>query len=111
MLFADQVQDELIITLRNHLHGADRKGEQSKITAEELRRVNELLTRLGIAEFAQAYPRDLSVGQRQRAALGAVMITHPPVLLLDEPTRASTGKLRKRWVTCLAAGKRMDWRS
>ncbi len=95
LLFADQVQDELIITLRNHLSGADRKSERAKITAEELRQVEELLTRLGIAEFAQAYPRDLSVGQRQRAALGAVMVTRPPVLLLDEPTRGLDGEAKE----------------
>ncbi|MCA9981327.1 MAG: ATP-binding cassette domain-containing protein, partial [Anaerolineales bacterium] len=34
-----------------------------------------------------AYPRDLSVGQRQRVALGAIMVTRPRILLLDEPTR------------------------
>ena len=38
-------------------------------------------------EYSQAYPRDLSVGQRQRVALGAVAVTRPALLLLDEPTR------------------------
>ena len=46
-----------------------------------------LLERLGLAQLAQEYPRDLSVGQRQRVALGAVTITRPKLLMLDEPTR------------------------
>jgi energy-coupling factor transport system ATP-binding protein len=43
--------------------------------------------RLGLEEVAAAYPRDLSVGQRQRVALGAVTVTRPGLLMLDEPTR------------------------
>ena len=76
LLFADQVQDELIITLRNHLSGADRKAEQGKVTAEELRQVKELLTRLGIAEFAQAYPRSFCRTAPEGGARGSH--GHPP---------------------------------
>jgi ABC-type sulfate/molybdate transport systems ATPase subunit len=46
-----------------------------------------MLDRFGIADLAGHYPRDLSVGQRQRVALAAVMVTRPGALLLDEPTR------------------------
>jgi energy-coupling factor transport system ATP-binding protein len=45
------------------------------------------MERLGIADKAARYPRDLSTGERQRVALGSVMVTHPGALLLDEPTR------------------------
>ena len=48
---------------------------------------DDVLEMLGIARYAQAYPRDLSVGERQRAALGAVIAAQPRLLLLDEPTR------------------------
>ncbi|MFO7541006.1 MAG: ABC transporter ATP-binding protein, partial [Chloroflexota bacterium] len=81
LLFAETVADELYFTLRNH--GLDR-SVNGKGTTE---RVQTLLGQLGLAETAAAYPRDLSVGQRQRVALGAVTITHPRLLLLDEPTR------------------------
>ena len=48
---------------------------------------NQLLDRLGLANKYNEYPRDLSVGERQRVAMGAIMVTHPGALLLDEPTR------------------------
>jgi energy-coupling factor transport system ATP-binding protein len=74
LLFAETVADELTITLRNH-NLLQQNG------------VASLLDRLGLAQLAQEYPRDLSVGQRQRVALGAVTITRPKLLMLDEPTR------------------------
>ena len=77
LLFADTVLDELHITLRNH----GIAPEAAPIAPEML------LVRLGLADKAQRYPRDLSVGERQRVALGAIMVTQPGVLLLDEPTR------------------------
>ncbi len=77
LLFADTVQEELLITLRNH---------QIKPTDAPIL-PTELLARLGLAAAADAYPRDLSVGQRQRVAFGAVTVMKPRLLLLDEPTR------------------------
>jgi energy-coupling factor transport system ATP-binding protein len=50
-----------------------------------------LLERLGIAEHAARHPLDLSGGERQRAALAAIAVTEPAVLLLDEPTRGLPG--------------------
>ncbi|MFZ1768822.1 MAG: ABC transporter ATP-binding protein, partial [Caldilinea sp.] len=49
--------------------------------------VTSLLSRLGLTDKADAYPRDLSVGERQRVALAAITVTRPGALLLDEPTR------------------------
>lgn len=46
-----------------------------------------ILRLLGLEALAEHDPRDLSVGQRQRAALAAVLAGHPAVALLDEPTR------------------------
>ena len=74
LLFAETVREELQLTLANHGLPAGK-------------RVEELLAQLGLAAVADAYPRDLSVGQRQRVAVGAIAVTEPDVLLLDEPTR------------------------
>jgi energy-coupling factor transporter ATP-binding protein EcfA2 len=77
LLFADTVIEELHITLRNHHLDISDANPQP----------GELLARLGLGDKAEYYPRDLSTGERQRVALGAVLVTHPGALLLDEPTR------------------------
>lgn len=77
LLFADTVMDELLVTLRNH------HLDPSEMDLHP----NLLLDRLGLANKAGCYPRDLSAGERQRVALGAILVTHPGALLLDEPTR------------------------
>jgi energy-coupling factor transport system ATP-binding protein len=77
LLFADTVLEELLITLRNH----------HLDLSDSITEPNLLLDRLGLASKANDYPRDLSTGERQRVAMGAVMVTHPGALILDEPTR------------------------
>ena len=78
LLFAESVQDELLVTLHNHQGSEDLQQENFP---------SQLLARLGLADKTAAYPRDLSVGERQRVALAAVTVTQPATLLLDEPTR------------------------
>jgi energy-coupling factor transport system ATP-binding protein len=46
-----------------------------------------VLAVLGLSGLAGRYPRDLSTGERQRAAIAATMAGRPAVALLDEPTR------------------------
>ena len=46
-----------------------------------------LIAELGLAGLAERDPRDLSTGERQRAAIAAVLAGQPRVALLDEPTR------------------------
>jgi energy-coupling factor transport system ATP-binding protein len=75
MLFAESVKAELEFTLKSH-------GLLGRPPVDP----DGLLESLGLTEVRGAYPRDLSAGQRQRAALAAVMVTRPSVLLLDEPT-------------------------
>ena len=49
--------------------------------------IDGTLAALGIAEYAGQHPLDLSGGERQRAALAALAVAAPRLLLLDEPTR------------------------
>lgn len=76
MLFCDTVYEELAFGPR---HVNCRKTDISSA-------INETLELLNLVPQRDQPPFALSVGQRLRAALGAVLSLQPPILLLDEPT-------------------------
>jgi energy-coupling factor transport system ATP-binding protein len=73
LLFKETLADELAFTRGAH--------------NLPLRDPGPLLKQLSLEEHAHSYPRDLSSGERQRAALAAILAAEPQILLLDEPTR------------------------
>ena len=50
--------------------------------------VRQALERVGLAEFAQSYPRELSGGMKMRASIARALVTEPQLLLMDEPFAA-----------------------
>lgn len=59
-------------------------------------RAKKILDLVGLARFADRYPRELSGGQQQRVALARGLVFHPDVVLLDEPLGALDKNLREQ---------------
>lgn len=93
LFFAETLGAELAFTLKHH-RGAGHDAEAT-------------LAGLGLAHAAQRNPRDLSGGERERAALAAVLVGAPAVLLLDEPTRGMDA-VRKRALVEILTSLRAD---
>jgi len=91
LLFSDTVREEIAFTRLNH--GLPPVDDTA------------LLERLGLAAHAGQYPRDLSVGERQRVAVAAILAAEPQILLLDEPTRGLDYQQKEALVAFLEAEK------
>ncbi|MFC5381212.1 ABC transporter ATP-binding protein [Aquipuribacter nitratireducens] len=82
MMFQQAVMFPWRTTLQNVLLPVEVFGENKK---EYIPKARELLGMVGIDEFENSYPWQLSGGMQQRAALCRVLLSDPKLLLLDEP--------------------------
>ena len=67
-----------------------------RVRDRETDAVPELLDRMGLSEFADAYPGDLSGGMAQRAELARLLANEPQVMLMDEPFSALDAMTKER---------------
>src|SRR5919206_996056 len=81
------VEENLASPLRSGRNGTWTRAQQSE-------RIRQVTRTLGIDHLLARYPRELSNGQRQRTALGRVLVRPAHVYLLDEPLSHLDAKLR-----------------
>ncbi|MEM6519953.1 MAG: DevA family ABC transporter ATP-binding protein [Cyanobacteria bacterium P01_C01_bin.70] len=75
-----------LTALENVQMGLEVHGLYAK--ADRHRRAANILTQVGLANHLHYYPASLSGGQKQRVAIARALVSHPKIVLADEPTAA-----------------------
>jgi NitT/TauT family transport system ATP-binding protein len=84
VLFQETALFPWMTTYDNILYGPRARGE---LTRETLDQAEFLLSKVGLQDFRNKYPGQLSGGMQRRAELARAMINNPRVMILDEPFR------------------------
>jgi putative ABC transport system ATP-binding protein len=79
-----------LTALQNVQMGLEMQGTFSKLEMQH--RAAAMLEHVGLAERLHYYPENLSGGQKQRVAIARALVSHPPLVLADEPTAALDSK-------------------
>jgi len=79
------VRDNVAFVLKHHALGA----------AEMERRIADALERTNLSDFAQALPKQLSGGMRQRVGIARALAVRPAIFLMDEPLSALDAQTRE----------------
>ncbi|MDA8322126.1 MAG: ABC transporter ATP-binding protein [Actinomycetota bacterium] len=85
MLFQSPALFPWLTVIDNVMFGPRAQGRRGPEVAETAR---DLLDKVGLSQFRDAYPKELSGGMRHRAAFARALINRPALLLLDEPFAA-----------------------
>jgi NitT/TauT family transport system ATP-binding protein len=84
VLFQESALFPWMTTWDNIMYGPRARGEVSRETVEM---ADFLLNKVGLGQFRNKYPAQLSGGMQRRAELARAMINNPAIMILDEPFR------------------------
>lgn len=89
LVFQDHALFPHLTILQNVMFGL--KGQPRRMAEEQARRI---ISRVGLEQYVEMYPHQLSGGEQQRVALARALAPRPGILLMDEPFSGLDARLR-----------------
>lgn len=82
LVFQDHGLFPWMTVLDNVAFGLEMRGIKKQ---ERRERAQSFIQKVGLAQFAESFPHELSVGMRQRVGIARAFVANTPILLMDEP--------------------------